>query len=186
MDLFFQSNSPQIQRKTHKPKLLNLVRVSRDVEYADVMAMEFLVKGEEVRMVMTDRWGNMVVSGYDSLAPETFGGRVLQRQSEFYVDRQIVSTMRLQCVSPMSASGQKPVPSKWHFVKYHTLQGSQGYVVPVAEVSYRRLEMLQGRLHIAVPHLAGLNPRQERYGELGGEGVDRDRAKTRQSRCLLC
>lgn len=151
---------PQIQRKTHKQRIVNLVRVSRDVEPSDVMTAEFLVKGDALRIVLLDRWGNVVVCGSDSTADNNSGGRVLFRESAFYLGRRVVASMRLQC-----AGGN----SNWHFVKYLSLEGSQGHIVPIDEVAYRRLEMLQAKLHVVLPHLAGLNPKGERCGCEGWE-----------------
>ncbi len=46
-----------------------------------------------------------------------------------------------------------------HTVLYGALDGSRGQVLPVTEEVYRRLEMVQTRLNVVQPHVAGLNPR---------------------------
>ncbi len=43
-----------------------------------------------------------------------------------------------------------------------TLDGGIGYILPVAEKVYRRLLMLQTKLSIGLPHIAGLNPKSFR------------------------
>ena len=43
-----------------------------------------------------------------------------------------------------------------------SLDGSLGYLLPVAEKVYRRLLMLQNALVTHLPHTAGLNPKTYR------------------------
>ena len=40
-----------------------------------------------------------------------------------------------------------------------TLDGGLGYLLPIAEKTYRRLHMLQIKLVQGLPHTAGLNPK---------------------------
>lgn len=44
-----------------------------------------------------------------------------------------------------------------------TLDGSLGYLLPLAETTFRRLKMLQIKLVQGLPHNAGLNPKGFRY-----------------------
>ena len=52
-----------------------------------------------------------------------------------------------------------PTPARRHCLVYGTLDGGLGAVVPVIETVYRRLQMLERRLTLGLPHRAGLNPR---------------------------
>lgn len=40
-----------------------------------------------------------------------------------------------------------------------TLDGALGFLLPLPEITYRRLQMLQNILFHHIPHLAGLNPK---------------------------
>jgi len=44
-----------------------------------------------------------------------------------------------------------------------SLDGSLGYVLPLPEKTFRRLQMMQNILQKHIPHLASLNPRAYRY-----------------------
>ena len=44
-----------------------------------------------------------------------------------------------------------------------TLDGSLGYLLPLAETTFRRLKMLQIKMVQGLPHSAGLNPKSFRY-----------------------
>ena len=48
------------------------------------------------------------------------------------------------------------------FIFTATLDGSLGYVMPLSEKLYRRLNMLQTILNKQLPHHAGLNPKAYR------------------------
>ena len=124
--------------------------------------MELLVKGTEVRFISFDRVGNVVVGHYDNITPGTEGGRLLQRPSEFNLGKHCVASFRMQCAPHADVPGGPLKPSEWHFVKYHTLEGSQGYIAPIAEMSFRRLQMLESRLEDVIAPHAGLNHRAER------------------------
>lgn len=157
----------QIMKKTHKRKVFTLARVTRDLIPSDVYNVEMLVKGSEVRFVSFDRAGNVVIGHYDNIMPGAEGGRLMQRRSEFHLGKHCVASFRMQCAPHADAPGGPVKPSEWQFVKYFTLEGSQGYIAPIAEMSFRRLQMLEDRLEAVLPPLAGLNHKAERCGTGG-------------------
>nr|KAJ0206376.1 hypothetical protein LSAT_V11C500271700 [Lactuca sativa] len=52
---------------------------------------------------------------------------------------------------------------------FGTLDGSIGYIAPLAELTFRRLQSLQKKLVDDVPHVAGLNPRSFRHFHSNGK-----------------
>ena len=53
-----------------------------------------------------------------------------------------------------------------------TLDGGLGYLLPIAEKTYRRLHMLQIKLVQGLPHTAGLNPKAFRLAYTSTEYCD--------------
>ena len=52
---------------------------------------------------------------------------------------------------------------------FGTLDGSIGCIAPLDELTFRRLQTLQGKLVDAVSHVAGLNPKSFRQFKACGE-----------------
>ncbi len=64
-----------------------------------------------------------------------------------------------QVTDPTSDRRFPPLIEKRHMVVLATLDGGVAHLLPIAEKTYRRLQMLHNVLHTTLAHVAGLNPK---------------------------
>jgi cleavage and polyadenylation specificity factor subunit 1 len=139
-----------------------LALVSRDTRSSEVYGCQFIVDQNQLCFLVSDSDGNLVVHSYNPEMRESFGGTRLIRRADFHLGSRTVSFFRIRCLPLSEARG----PELKQMTVYATLDGSIGYVLPVAEKVYRRLLMLQNVLNTHIQHLAGLNPKAYRMCRL--------------------
>lgn len=88
---------------------------------------------------------------------ESWKGQKLLSRAEFHVGARVTKFLRLQMLPTGATSGSDK--TNRFALLFGTLDGGIGYIAPLDELTFRRLQSLQKKLVDAVPHVAGLNPR---------------------------
>ncbi|MDP2436983.1 MAG: hypothetical protein Q8P67_14635, partial [archaeon] len=64
---------------------------------------------------------------------------------------------------PLLRAGSEPISQRLrHITFFGSIEGSLGFVLPIDEDVFRRLFLLSKKLHTAIPHHGGLNPKAHR------------------------
>ena len=119
----------------------------------------FVVHNEQLRFVATDCLGNFVILGHTPRESKAEGGRVLTRIADFNTNTRMVCLQQIRCMALRPRPGAAPLRSQKHYNLYATLQGGTGILLPLEEMTFKRLDALQTRLNVGLRHRAGLNPR---------------------------
>ncbi|CAG5135896.1 unnamed protein product, partial [Candidula unifasciata] len=135
--------------------------VSRDIRPLETYAAEFMVDGDSLGFVATDRNKNVVILAYLPEVKESFGGNRLLRRADFNIGSHVNTLFRVRCKLEDPSTNKKNVAAleNKHVTYFATLDGSIGYLLPLAEKVFRRQQMLQGSMISQLPSPAGLNPK---------------------------
>ncbi|KAL4709697.1 hypothetical protein ACJJTC_007428 [Scirpophaga incertulas] len=133
----------------YQPAHRTLAHVARDLRSAQVYDMEFVVDNKNLGFLVSEADGNLALFMYLPQARESYGGQRLIKKCDYHLGQQVHAMFRI------AANGS----TTRHVTVFTTLDGGLGYVLPLAEKTYRRLLMLQNVLCTHCSHLAGLNPR---------------------------
>ncbi|KAH9502918.1 Cleavage and polyadenylation specificity factor subunit 1 [Bulinus truncatus] len=138
--------------------------VSRDIKSLETYAAEFMVDGDSLSFVVSDRNKNVVILAYLPEVRESHGGTRLLRRADFNVGSHINAFFRVRCKLEDPSTRVKNVAAleHKHTTYFATLDGSIGYLLPIAEKVFRRQQMLQGSMISQLPSPAGLNPKAYR------------------------
>ncbi|XP_065175415.1 cleavage and polyadenylation specificity factor subunit 1-like [Sycon ciliatum] len=141
----------------------SLYIVSRDCQHLEAVTSNYIVDNKKLGFVVSDMMNNLIVFGYQPEALESQGGRLLLRRADIHVGTRVSSLWRT-AVRPAAVHGRKGLQlvvrrDKRHVTWFSGMDGSVGYVIPVAEKTYRRLLRLQDKLITFLPHYAGLHPK---------------------------
>ncbi len=139
-----------------------ITQIGSDLRPTETYAIAFGIYDDQLRMLVTDGDSALTVLNCVCDDSETSGGRKLVRCGIYNMGSRTISLTRLRCPPVQSRPGVFPQQSRRHYTYYTTLDGSLGCVVPVPEMSFRRLNMLQAKLTTGLQHAAGLNPRAYR------------------------
>ncbi|GBG62092.1 hypothetical protein CBR_g28568 [Chara braunii] len=127
--------------------------LARDFESLDVYATEFLIDGGILSLLVTDSDKNLQVFSFSPKRVESWKGQKLLPRAEFHIGAHVAKFLRL----PMLPIASAPRTNR-AAVLFGTLDGGLDLIAPVDELTFRRLQTLQGWLVGAVAHTAGLNP----------------------------
>ncbi|KAM1020624.1 hypothetical protein ACFX13_042534 [Malus domestica] len=121
-----------------------------------------------LRLVVADERKNIQIFFYAPKRSESWKGQKLLSRAKFLVGTHVTKFLRLQM---LSNSGTNPGSNKTncYALLFGTLDGSIGCVMPLDELTFRRLQSLQKKLVDAVAHVAGLNPRAFRQFRSNGK-----------------
>ena len=138
-----------------------LAVVSKDTKDLEVYAVEFVVDDSNVAFIVSDADKNVVLFHYAPEARESLGGQRLLRRADFQYGQPINCFFRVRAkiVDPTSSGRVIMGWEKRHVTWFASLDGAFGFVLPTAEKTYRRLQMLSSVLSQSLPHAAGLNPK---------------------------
>ena len=146
-----------------------LALVSRDTKSFESYGCQFLIDCNQLSFVVFDADGNLIIYSYSPEMRESHGGTRLIRRTEFHLGSQVIDSFRIRCVpllcqgSNMQQQQQQLRPTDLRqLTVYASLDGSLGFLLPITEKTYRRLQMLQNIMTSHLPHLAGLNPKAYR------------------------
>lgn len=135
--------------------------VTRDYQPLETMSVEYYVDNTQLGFLVSDAEENLLLYMYQPESPESQGGHRLIRKADFHVGQAVSSMFRIRCklTDPTTERRYPPSIEKRHVVVFATLDGGLGYLLPIPEKTYKRLEMFQSVLHTTIPHVAGLNPK---------------------------
>lgn len=141
-----------------------MIMLGKDLHTFDVSAADFLVKDEEIYIVVADNDKELQILHYNPEDPLSANGQKLLHKSSFNTNysttcmkavpknEQLHPTMDLEN-TPFQTVGS-------------TVEGAMYVVCPVDENTYRRMYILQQQLSDKEFHYCGLNPRLNRVGGL--------------------
>lgn len=134
--------------------------VSRDFKPCEVYGIEYLIDGTNLGFLVSDKEKNIILYMYQPEARESLGGQKLLRKADFHLGQNINSFFRISCKTDENDEDSKHLNvERRHATIFATLDGGLGYLMPLAEKTYRRLLMLQNVLISQGAHIAGLNPK---------------------------
>lgn len=139
-----------------------LSMVCRDTKPLEVYSCDFTIDNELLNFVVTDSEKNIIIYAYEPEHRDSHGGTRLLRRADYHLGAHINSLCRIKARVPLAYEAD-PVESvhfkRRHVTMYLTIEGSLGFLMPIDEIVFRRLQMLQNEMTIALSHIAGLNPK---------------------------
>ena len=138
--------------------------VARDYQPLQVLAVEYYIDNTQLGFLVTDAERNLMLYMYQPDARESHGGHRLIRKADFHIGQAISTMFRIRCkvTDPTSERRYPPMIEKRQMVVLGSLDGGVGYLLPIPEKTYRRLQMLHNVLQSTLTHVAGLNPKSFR------------------------
>ncbi|XP_005092153.1 cleavage and polyadenylation specificity factor subunit 1 [Aplysia californica] len=148
----------------YQDELRVLSFVSRDSRALETYAGDFLVDGERMSFVVSDRSRNIFIYCYLPEVRESHGGIRLLRRADFNLGSQVNSMFRVRCKLEDPSTSKKNQAAVEHkqVTFFATLDGGIGYLLPIQEKVFRRQQMLQNAMITQLPNPAGLNPKAYR------------------------
>ncbi|KAI5959420.1 CFT1 [Candida pseudojiufengensis] len=130
-----------------------MVMLGKDTQHLNVECSDFIVKDEEIYVLVADNRNVLHLIQYDPDDPSSINGTILLNKASFHIS----STPTCMRSIPKGDVGNYQVLGS-------TLDGSFFNVFPVNEATYRRMYILQQQLSEKEYHYCGLNPRMNRLG----------------------
>ncbi|KAK9468584.1 CPSF A subunit region-domain-containing protein [Lipomyces arxii] len=128
----------------------------KDLQKVEVMAADFVVDGETMHFVVADAQHKLRILQYDPENPRSSSGQRLILKSEFYTGLDIESIVMV----PKAEAGEGSTDR--YMCIGGTRSGNLVSIIPVSELEYRRLVVVQQQMADKLEHVAGLNPRMYR------------------------
>lgn len=141
-----------------------MIMLGKDLHNFDVSAADFLVKEEEIYIVVADNDKELHILHYNPEDPHSANGQRLLHKSTFntnYSTTCMKSIPKNEQLHPVTDNANIPFQ-----VIGATVEGAMYVVCPVSEGTYRRMYILQQQLSDKEYHHCGLNPRLNRAGGL--------------------
>lgn len=139
-----------------------MIMLGKDLHGFDVSASDFLVKDEEIFIVVADNYKAIHVLHYNPEDPLSANGQKLLHKSTFntnYATTCMKSFPKNEELHPTMDTSNIPFQTV-----ASTVEGAMYVVCPVNENTYRRMYILQQQLSDKEFHYCGLNPRLNRIG----------------------
>ena len=107
------------------------------------MAVEYYIDNTQLGFLVSDAERNLILYMYQPDAQESHGGHRLIRKADFHVGQTVSTLFRIRCkiVDPTTDKCHPPVIEKRQMIGLGTLDGGIGYLLPVPEKTYRRLQV---------------------------------------------
>lgn len=152
-----------------------LSMVCRDPKPLEVFACDFVVNNESLHFVCTDSEKNILIYSHDPEDEDSYGGTRLIRRADYHLGAHVTCLCRLRSKMPScleNASQNEIVASRRrHLNLFCTVDGALGYLYPIDESMFKRLQQLQSEMTVALPHAAGLNPKAWRLIKQARPGI---------------
>ncbi|CAK9441251.1 uncharacterized protein LODBEIA_P51200 [Lodderomyces beijingensis] len=130
-----------------------VVMLGKDRQHLDVEHADFIVKNEEIYILVADNNNCLHILQYDPDDPKSINGTILLNKASFETH---AATTCLRTV-PKGETGNYQIFGSM-------IDGSMYNMFPVNELTYRRLYILQQQVSDKQYHFCGLNPRLNRFG----------------------
>lgn len=139
-----------------------MILLSKDVQGYEVSCADFLVKDEDLHVLISDSKGNLHVFQYNPEDPASSNGQRLLQKASFNANYR---TSCMKNVPKFEQFHQATPPDRQAFQTIaSTIEGAFFVVFPVSESCYRKLYILQQQLIDKEFHPCGLNPKMNRMG----------------------
>lgn len=139
-----------------------MIMLGKDLQGFDVSSADFVVKDEEIYLVVADNNRRLHVLQYNPEDPLSSNGQRLLHKSSFTTN---YLTTCMKCVPKHEHLSTWFDPENVPFQTIgSTVEGAMYTVFPVSEPTYRRMYILQQQLIDKEYHHCGLNPRLNRVG----------------------
>ncbi|ODV80617.1 pre-mRNA 3'-end processing factor CF II [Suhomyces tanzawaensis NRRL Y-17324] len=146
-----------------------MIMLGKDLQSLDVNCADFIVKDEDIYVLIADNNNILHLVQYDPEDPSSLNGQRLINKASFAVNSSVTCMRSLPKVEETYdyEQGKKGVRLTGDFQSIaSTIDGSFINVFPLSEASYRRLYIIQQQLIDKEYHYCGLNPRLNRFGGL--------------------
>ena len=166
-----------IQLLQYREDQKSLSLISKDPYPLRCYTIEYITDGNQLGYLVSDSEKNLHLFLYQPEEPESLGGMRLIRHADIHIGSHINTMFRIRCkpsVSPGSTSHHisgMAINERRHVTFYSTLDGSIGFIVPLSEKTFRRLQTLQNKLVHSVQHYAGLNPKNYRLAQISSRRI---------------
>lgn len=151
-----------------------LSMVCRDPKPLEVFACDFAIDNELLNFVVADGEKNIMIYAHDPEHEDSHGGTRLVRRADYHLGTHVTSFSRLRGKVPTVFAGD---PNEAHYCRrkhitmFCTVDGAIGYLFPIHESIYHQFQSLQNEMTLALPHVAGLNPKAWRYVKQARPGI---------------
>ncbi|EQC40527.1 hypothetical protein SDRG_02417 [Saprolegnia diclina VS20] len=135
------------------PTEKRLVLLAKDFEHLALSTADVSVLDTRLGIVAADMLSNVHTMQFAPGNIESRGGQRLLRTADFHVGARVTSMLRKRLLESKVTT---------YVTLLATSEGSLGVLTPVHEKTFRRLYTLQSIMINALPHNAGLNPREFR------------------------
>ncbi|OQR95251.1 hypothetical protein ACHHYP_00170 [Achlya hypogyna] len=135
------------------PMEKRLVLLAKDFEHLAVSTTDVSVLDARLGIVAADMLANVHVFQFAPSSIESRGGQRLLRSADFHVGARVTAMLRKRLFEAKVMT---------YVTLLATAEGGLGVLTPVHEKTFRRLYTLQTIMINALPHNAGLNPREFR------------------------
>lgn len=146
-----------------------MIMLGKDLQSVDVNCADFIVKDEEIYILIADNNGILHLVKYDPEDPESLQGQRLLNKASFSTNSYITSLKSIPTIEESFnyelRELEKRISNNFQSIG-STTDGSFFSVFPVQENTYRRMYILQQQLIDKEYHYCGLNPRLNRFGNL--------------------
>lgn len=139
-----------------------LSMVCRDTRPLEVFACDFLIDNESLNFLVSDSEKNVIVCGHDPENPDSQGGTRLIRRADYHLGSHVTSFCRLRGKVPKTLIGNPDGTMqsvRKHITMFSSVDGAIGFLYPINENVYHQFYILQNDMTVALPHVAGLNPK---------------------------
>lgn len=141
-----------------------MIMLGKDLHNFDVAAADFLVKDEEIYIVVADSDKELQILQYNPEDPLSANGQKLLHKSSFNTNMS-TTCMKVVPKNEQLHPAMNPGDTPFQTVG-STVEGAMYVICPVDEGTYRRMYILQQQLSDKEFHHCGLNPRLNRVGGL--------------------
>ena len=150
-----------------------MIMLGKDLLSVDVNCADFIVKDEEIFVVIADNNNVIHLVQYDPDDADSLGGQRLLNKASFSVNSYVSnlrSIPKLQEHYNYELRELQTLVSNDFQTIGSTIDGSFFAVFPLNENTYRRMYILQQQITDKEYHYCGLNPRLNRFGGLTVKG----------------
>ncbi|KAI3405525.2 CFT1 [Candida oxycetoniae] len=130
-----------------------MVMLGKDTQHLNVECADFIVKDEEIYILVADSNNCLHLLHYDPDDPKSINGTILLNKASFETNS---TTSCLRSLPKGELGNYQTIGA--------TVDGIFYNIFPVNESTYRRLYIVQQQISDKEYHYCGLNPRLNRYG----------------------
>lgn len=141
-----------------------MIMLGKDLQGLDVSSADFLVKDEEIYILVADNNRTLHVLQYNPEDPASSNGQRLLHKSSFTTNYLTTCTKSVPKHEQLSTwFDPQAIPFQ---TVGSTVEGAMYVVFPISEPTYRRMYIMQQQLIDKEYHHCGLNPRLNRIGRI--------------------